>query len=104
MKKVMLIVIMMMFIASPGFGKISQQMGGRISPNSPIDFNAGKNKIHFYSEGLKVVGNLYVPGNHTKGEELAAIVVVGPKGIGQRADCWHIRKKTIGKRLYNSCY
>ncbi len=80
MKKVMLIVIMMMFITSPGFGKTSQQMGGRIAPDSPTDFNAGKNKIHFYSEGLKVVGNLYVPGNHTKGKKQAAIVVVGPKG------------------------
>ena len=80
MKKVILIVIMMMFITSPGFGKTSQQMGGRIAQDSPTDFNVGKNKIHFYSEGLKVVGNLYVPGNHEKGKKKAAIVVVGPKG------------------------
>ncbi|MCP3900071.1 MAG: alpha/beta hydrolase [Desulfobacteraceae bacterium] len=80
MKKVIVGLIMMMLIASPGYGKTSQQMGGQISPDSPTDFNIGKNKIHFYSEGLKVVGNLYLPGNYKKGVKLPAIVVVGPKG------------------------
>jgi len=38
MKKVIFVVIMMMLIASPSFGKTYQQMGGRISPDSPTDF------------------------------------------------------------------
>ncbi len=80
MKKVIVGLIMMMLVASPGYGKTSQQMGGQISPDSPTDFNIGKNKIYFYSEGLKVVGNLYLPGNYKKGVKLPAIVVVGPKG------------------------
>ncbi len=80
MKKVIVVLIMMMLVTSSSFGKTSQQMGGRISPDSPTDFNIGKNKIHFYSEGLKVVGNLYLPENYKKGATLPAIVVVGPKG------------------------
>ena len=80
MKKVIVVLIMMMLVTSPSFGKTNQQMGGRISPDSPTDFNIGKNKVHFYSEGLKVVGNLYLPENYKKGAKLPAIVVVGPKG------------------------
>ncbi len=56
MKKVIFVAIMMMLIASPSFG--NQQMGGRISPDSPTVFNGGKNKVHFLSEGTKVVGHL----------------------------------------------
>ncbi len=77
MKKAMFVVIMMLLIASPGFGN---QMGGRISPDSPTVFNAGKNKISFLSEGIKIVGYLYLPKTHKKGDKLPAIVVVGPKG------------------------
>lgn len=80
MKKVIFVVIMMMLITSSSFGKTYQQMGGRISPDSPTDFNIGKNKVHFLSEGTKVVGNLYLPKNYKKGQKLPAIVVVGPKG------------------------
>jgi len=80
MKKVMIIVIMMMFIGCSSFGERHQQMGGRISPDSPTDFNIGRNKVHFLSEGTKVVGNLYLPKNYKKGQKLPAIVVIGPKG------------------------
>jgi fermentation-respiration switch protein FrsA (DUF1100 family) len=80
MKKVLFIVIMITLLASPSFGKVYQQMGGRISPDSPTDFIIGKNKVHFLSEGTKVVGNLYLPNNYKKGHKLPAIVVVGPKG------------------------
>ncbi|MCP3890534.1 MAG: alpha/beta hydrolase [Desulfobulbaceae bacterium] len=76
MKRVLLTMLMIVLIASPSFGS----MGGRISPDSPTDFNAGKNKIHFFSEGLKVVGNLYLPGDYKKGQKYPAVVVVGPKG------------------------
>ncbi len=80
MKKVLFIAVMITLIATPGFGKMHQQMGGRISPDSPTDFNTGKNKVHFFSEGLKVVGHLYFPKNYKKGHKLPAIVIVGPKG------------------------
>ncbi|OQY00612.1 MAG: hypothetical protein B6I26_07265 [Desulfobacteraceae bacterium 4572_130] len=80
MKKILFIVIMVTFIASPSFGKTSQQMGGRISQDSLTDLNNGKNKIHFFSEGTKVVGHLYLPKNYKKGQKLSAIVIVGPKG------------------------
>ncbi|MCP4412661.1 MAG: alpha/beta hydrolase [Gammaproteobacteria bacterium] len=76
MKRVLLTMLMIVLIASPGFGS----MGGRISPDSPTNFNAGKNKVHFFSEGLKVVGNLYLPGDYKQGQKYPAIVVVGPKG------------------------
>ncbi len=80
MKNVIFVAIMMMvlIIASPSFG--NQQMGGRISPDSPTVFNGGKNKVSFLSEGTKVVGHLYLPKNYKKGDKLPAIVVVGPKG------------------------
>ena len=80
MKKVLFILIMITLIASPSLGKTYQQMGGRISPDSPTDFSYGKNKVHFLSEGTKVVGNFYLPKNYKKGDKLPAIVVVGPKG------------------------
>ena len=80
MKKVIFAVIMMMFITSPGFGKTYQQMGGQISPDSPTVFNFGENKVHFLSEGLKVAGHLYLPENYKKGQKLAAVVIVGPRG------------------------
>jgi len=38
MKKVLFIVIMITLIASPSFGKMYQQMGGQISPDSPTEF------------------------------------------------------------------
>jgi len=80
MKKVLFIMIMITFIASPGFGKMSLLMGGRIAPDSPTDFNTGKTKVWFLSEGTKVVGDLYLPNDYKKGVKLPAIVVVGPKG------------------------
>ncbi len=60
MKKALFIVLMVTFMASSSFG----QMGGRVSPDSPTDFNIGINKIHFFSEGTKVVGNLTMPKNY----------------------------------------
>jgi len=80
MKKMVLAMIMMMLVASPGFGEKCQQMGGRIASDSPTDFNTGKNKIWFLSEGIKVVGDLYLPKGYKKDDKLSAIVVVGPKG------------------------
>ncbi|MBW1650551.1 MAG: alpha/beta hydrolase [Deltaproteobacteria bacterium] len=79
MKKIIFILIIVMMITSTSFGE-NQQMGGQILQNSPVDFNIGKNKIWFLSEGAKVVGNLYLPKNYKKGDKLSAIVVVGPKG------------------------
>ena len=76
MKKALFIMLMVTFMATPSFG----QMGGRMSPDSPTDFNIGINKIHFFSEGTKVVGNLTMPKNYKKGQKLPAIVVIGPKG------------------------
>ncbi|RLA75561.1 MAG: alpha/beta hydrolase [Epsilonproteobacteria bacterium] len=81
MKKVLLSsMILLMTIASQGYAKQSSQFGGRVAPDSPTVFKAGKNKVWFYSEGTKVVGNLYVPSNYKKGRKYTAIVVVGPKG------------------------
>jgi len=80
MKRILFVVMMTMLIVSPSFGKMSQEMGGRISPDSPTKFNYGENKVHFLSEGKKVVGHLYFPKNYKKGQKLPAIVVVGPKG------------------------
>jgi fermentation-respiration switch protein FrsA (DUF1100 family) len=58
----------------------AHQFGGQMASDSPINFQTGKNKIWFYSEGTKVVGNLYVPDEFKKGDKLSAIMVVGPKG------------------------
>ncbi len=80
MKKVMVVVIMMMFIGCSSFGERHQQMGGRISADSPTDFNIGKNKVHFLCEGSRVVGYLYLPKNYKKGQKLPAIVIIGPRG------------------------
>jgi len=76
MKTSLLILLTILLMASSSLGS----MGGRISPDSPTNFTAGKNTIHFYSEGLKIVGNLYVPDKYKKGQKYAAIVIVGPKG------------------------
>ncbi|OQX96413.1 MAG: hypothetical protein B6I20_14465 [Bacteroidetes bacterium 4572_117] len=46
------------------------QFGGQIASDSPTDFNVGKNKIWFFSEGTKVVGNLYVLENFNKADKL----------------------------------
>ncbi len=75
-----LALIMLMLVASPGFGEKFQQMGGQMAPDSPTDFKIGKTKVHFLSEGTKVVGHLYLPRNYKKNDRLPAIVIVGPKG------------------------
>ncbi len=80
MKKRVVIITMIILIALPCFGKSFQQMGGRMSPDSPTNFNNGKNKIHFLSEGAKIIGHLYLPANYEKGDKMPAIVIVGPKG------------------------
>lgn len=79
MKKVITIA-MMLLITTISFGEANKQFGGRISLESPTDFKIGKNKIHFFSEGTKVVGNLFIPKNYKEGQEFPAIVIVGPKG------------------------
>ena len=104
MKKVLMIAIMMMFMASPSFGKTNIKMGGRIAPDSPTDFRPGKNKVWFLSEGAKVVGNLYLPDTYKKGQKLPAIVVVGPKGSVKEQTAGIYAKKTISERLYNACF
>ena len=73
-----IITIIIMFVASLVFGET--ELGGRIAPDSPTDFKSGVNKVHFYSGGTKVVGNLYVPKNFNKDSKLPAIVIVGPRG------------------------
>jgi len=80
MRNLIFTIIMIISITSLSFGEIYHQMGGRISPDSPIEFKIGKNKIHFFSEGTKVVGNLYLPENFKEWQEFPAIVIVGPKG------------------------
>lgn len=80
MKQVLLIVTMIALLASPSFGKMDRQLGGRMSLDSPTTFSSGKNRVHFLSEGTKVVGHLYFPKEYKKGEKLPAIVIVGPKG------------------------
>jgi hypothetical protein len=85
MKKVIFVSIMLMLLGCTSYVKqptngLNTQMGGRMSPDSPTDFNIGINKIHFFSEGTKVVGNLNIPKNYKKGQKLPAIVVIGPKG------------------------
>lgn len=77
MKMIVIGVAMAILIASPSYGGT---MGGRISPDSPIVFSNGINKIHFFSEGTKVVGNLHFPENYKKGDKLPTIVIIGPKG------------------------
>lgn len=76
MKKALFIALMITFMASLSFA----EMGGRMSPDSPTDFDIGINKIHFFSEGTKVVGNLHIPKNYKKGQKLPVVVVIGPKG------------------------
>jgi len=92
MKKMLFLIIIISIVGCSGKNKQfldkteaqsleeKHQFGGRIAPDSPTTFKAEKNKIWFFSEGTKVVGNLYVPINHNKDEQLPAIVVVGPKG------------------------
>lgn len=79
-----LMTIMMMVGCTTSVGRHQQKtgglMGGRIAPDSPTDFNSGVNKVHFFSEGTKVVGNLLVPKSYKKGQKLPIIVVVGPRG------------------------
>ncbi len=77
MKNILIGVAMTMLIASPGY---AGTLGGRIAPDSPTEFNNGINKIHFFSEGTKVVGNIHFPKNYNKGNKLPAIVIIGPKG------------------------
>jgi len=77
MKTIFFGVTMAMLMASPSYGGT---LGGRIAPDSPTVFNDGINKIHFFSEGTKVVGNIHFPENYKKGDKLPAIVIIGPKG------------------------
>jgi len=60
--------------------EIINQFGGQMASDSPTNFKTGKNKIWFFSEGTKVVGNLYLPEKINKADKLPAIMVVGPKG------------------------
>lgn len=76
-KRMIIGVTLAVLMASPGYGGT---LGGRISSDSPTVFRGGVNKIHFFSEGTKVVGNIHFPENYNKGEKLPAIVVIGPKG------------------------
>jgi len=80
MKKIIINLVIFFLITSVSFGKTYQQMGGRISTDSPTEFGIGKNKIYFISEGAKVFGNLYLPENYKADHKLPAIVIVGPKG------------------------
>ena len=86
MRKLFFAISIMVICVSTSFGqdalskgKNVHQMGGRISTDSSIDFKPGVNKVHFLSEGVKVVGNLYIPKSTSKMGG-AAIVIVGPKG------------------------
>ena len=60
--------------------EIIYQLGSQMASDSPTNFKTGKNKIWFFSEGTKVVGNLYIPEIFKKADKLPAIMVVGPKG------------------------
>ena len=80
MKKIIFGLLIITFITLPSCGTMHHQFGGRVSPDSSTDFHHGKNKIHFLSEGAKVVGELYIPIHYNKEDKLSAIVVVGPRG------------------------
>ena len=66
MKKVLFILLMIMLSSSTRFGQMYPQTGEQISPDSLINFNNGKNKVHSFSKGTKVVGKLYLPEKEEK--------------------------------------
>lgn len=43
----------------------------------PTEYKPGVNKVTFQSEGIKMVGNLYLPASYKPGDKLPAIVVTG---------------------------
>lgn len=45
--------------------------------NPSASFKAGANKVTFQSEGVKMVGNLYLPASYKPGDKLPALVVAG---------------------------
>ena len=42
-----------------------------------VNYKAGVNKVNFTSEGVKMVGDLYLPPNYKPGEKLPVVIVTG---------------------------
>ena len=55
----------------------SSQTQEKSSKMDTINFNPGKNRITFSSEGAKIVGDLYLPANYQEGQKLPALVIGG---------------------------
>lgn len=60
------------------FGAILLITGAFSSEAMAADYKAGMNRVEFKSQGEKIVGTLFLPGNYKKGDRLAAIIVDGP--------------------------
>lgn len=77
-KKILLLLLIVHF-GCLNDGDIKRQNREKLPSVNRIKFNAGKNNIHFLSEGIKVAGHLYLPENYETSQKLPAIVIVGPR-------------------------
>ena len=55
------------------------QLMGRIAPDSPTDLVGGLNRISFFSNDARIVGNLYLPPDYSRVGLVPALVMVSPE-------------------------
>lgn len=75
------------FIILEGCTPIKQnQLVGRVALDSPTNLNPGVNKVSFFSQGNRVVGNVFVPPDYETGQLLPALIIVAPEsGIKEQS-------------------
>ncbi len=75
-----IIIFFALYTGFTGFASLSPaQMLGRMAPESPKTLEIGKNKISFFSQGTRIVGDVFVPMDFKKGDTLPALIMVAPE-------------------------
>jgi uncharacterized protein len=57
---------------------MTAMLAATLTVNAQQRFVPGKNKVEFSSEGIRMVGNLYLPTNYKNGQKFPVVISIGP--------------------------
>jgi len=73
------VVLIVLFLLTGCVSNQQNQLLGRADQESPTDLLPGQNKISFFSQGTRIVGNVFLPLEYSNGQSLPALIMVAPE-------------------------
>ncbi len=75
-----IVIVSIIFLFLTGcVSKHNNLLLGRVAPDSPTNLVPGQNKISFFSQGTRIVGNIYLPPDYSEDQLLPALIMIAPE-------------------------